>query len=418
MHPASKLFQVTCALTSSIFNLYFFGTLAIFGLFKTMATPRPRHKSPDMPLSREQNKLVFDLGYYVNLEGFRHDAFKVVTSDGYVLDCAHISEWIPTNDKPKYPVLLIPGLMQSSAAYCTCGPNSIAYTLCRMGYDVWLGNNRGGFHGEHETYSRWRTNKMWDWDMKDLATKDVPSMINFVLKETGHEHLAVVGHSQGTAQTFLALSKSCHPDLGKKISSFVALAPAVYAGSLIDRWYLKLLRRGRHAFRLMMGFGPFLGPMGVLHKMLPLITSTYFGYVMFNYLLGWNDSLWDLRYRDRNFIFAPTYVSSELMMWWLGKGGFADTKCLFDESKHSWFDERFPKLALFVCGKDELCLGEKLIHRLQTQETVVDFTSFELPTYSHLDVLWARDADVQVARPLGKFIAQNIQSKDQWNPIS
>lgn len=40
------------------------------------------------------------------------------------------------------------------------------------------------------------------------------------------------GHSQGNGLAFVSLSIGMCPDLGKKISLFAALAPAVYAGPL------------------------------------------------------------------------------------------------------------------------------------------------------------------------------------------
>lgn len=377
----------------------------------TKSTP----KDETVRLSRAERKLVFDLRYYVRLAGFDLETHKVETADGYYLEVDRIIERNKSEEKRRYPVLLLPGLMQSSAAYCTAGPESIAFTLFRAGYDVWLGNNRCGFDPEHKVYSRWST-EMWDWSIEDLGNKDCPAMVEYVRAYTASSHVAVAAHSQGTTQMFLGLSRQGTPDMGLHISSFSALAPAVYAGPLIDRWFLRMLRHGVRGYRMLVGYRSFMGIMGSMHKILPLRIFVYTGYIVFNYMLGWSDRQWDRHYRDRNFIFAPVYVSSKLMMWWLGKGGFADRKCIFKRQDHPWFDHRFPPLALFTCGRDDLVPPEKLINRIHTYECDISMTQIDLPGYSHLDVLWARDACEKVAHPLARFIWENVKEKELWHP--
>lgn len=61
---------------------------------------------------------------------------------------------------------------------------------------------------------------------------DLPALVNHVLYSTGYKKLAFIGHSQGNGLAFISLSLGMCPDLGKKMSLFVALAPAVYAGPL------------------------------------------------------------------------------------------------------------------------------------------------------------------------------------------
>ena len=60
-----------------------------------------------------------------------------------------------------------------------------------------------------------------------MGTKDVPAMINFVLKLTGNSKLAAyVGHSEGTTQFFIGASMM--PEyFHEKVNLFVALAPVV-----------------------------------------------------------------------------------------------------------------------------------------------------------------------------------------------
>ena len=83
---------------------------------------------------------------------------------------------------------------------------------------------------------------MWAWNIRQMGVMDLPALISRVLSETGFEKLGLIAHSQGTTQTLVALAKEQRPDIGEKISVFCALAPAVYAGPLIDKIYLKIMR--------------------------------------------------------------------------------------------------------------------------------------------------------------------------------
>lgn len=121
-----------------------------------------------------------------------------------------------------------------------------------------------------------------DYNIKELALYDLPAMVDHVRRETGYdkvssrssskldrrdheltspvahlEQIAFIGHSQGNATmfcslgSFLSFSLTCAslsiyradaqptltaqgmvPELGLKLSIFIALAPAVYAGPL------------------------------------------------------------------------------------------------------------------------------------------------------------------------------------------
>lgn len=408
-----------CAVSSGVFGFFYLVVLFVLALLKNcVRRSTPADKS--VSLSKKERKLVFDLNYYLRLQGFGFEHHDVLTSDGYFLRMNRIvSQDSEFEEKPRYPLLLLPGLMQSSSAYCTAGPNAIGLMLSRVGYDVWLGNNRGGFYPQHTEHSSYMA-EMWDWSMEDMALRDVPAMVDFVKRRTGSKQVAIGAHSQGTTQTFLALAREEHggaKDLNKAVSSFSALAPAVFAGPLVDRWFLRLLRVDLAAYRVMIGYHAFMGMMSEARKILPLRFFTYTAYIVFNYMLAWDDALWDRHYRDRNFIFAPVFVSAKLMFWWLGKGGFADRKCIFEKEDTNWFDEHFPPLELYACGRDNLVLYDPLINRIHNYEPHLRdrYRVVSLPGYSHLDVLWARDAGVKVAMPMAEFIWKHVRDKEKWH---
>ena len=72
---------------------------------------------------------------------------------------------------------------------------------------------------------------------------DLPAMVDHVCKETGYDKIAFIGHSQGNGLAFISLSLGMCPSLGDKLSVFIALAPAVYAGPLTTGFPFTTLNR-------------------------------------------------------------------------------------------------------------------------------------------------------------------------------
>jgi pimeloyl-ACP methyl ester carboxylesterase len=410
------------------------------------------------------DKLVCDVSYYARRVGLDIEEFKVQTEDGFILTLWHVynpREYTPaskterratspdifTNDadglyrhvksqyrdgQRRYPVLLVHGLLQSAGAYCTNDDDSLAFFLCKSGYDVWLGNNRCGFNPEH-TLLRYSDPRMWAWNIRQMGVMDLPAFMSRVLQETGFEKLGLVCHSQGTTETFVALAKEQRPDLGDKISVFCALAPAVYAGPLIGKMYFKFMRIiSPGMFRVFFGIHSFIPLMMTMHRVLPGKIYGAMGYRVFSFLFNWTDTRWDRGLRDRLFQFSPVYVSAESMRWWLGRECFAKHKCILstqeeeddfveerkeeseshrsDRGRTAWYDEHVPPMALWVGGRDELVDGKRLLRRFKRErEPYVNLVHTKvIEDYEHLDVLWAIDAVEQVGKEVRQVLWQTM----------
>ncbi|EGX90843.1 ab-hydrolase associated lipase, putative [Cordyceps militaris CM01] len=404
------------------------------------------------PTEGGRDPITNDIAYYARRVGLDVEKIKVKTEDGFLIDLWH--EPLALNRrvfqeskmrlkdpdaKRKAPVLLLHGLLQSSGAYCCGDDESMAFWLCKAGFDVWLGNNRCGLEPRHEVL-RTDDPRMWCWNLNQMGAFDLAALIDRVLIDTGFPKLGLVCHSQGTAQTFVALAKEQRPELGNKISVFCALAPAVYAGPLIKTVYFRFVRLLSPAlFRLVFGIHAFIPFMMQMHGLVPPKMYGWLGYTVFSYLLGCSDGRWDRGLRDRFFQFAPVYVSAETMRWWLGSDGFARHTCVLatketvhgedqvdeDEDAHeatsggivrvqteegtalrrlygrgatAWYDEQAPPMALWVCEKDELVDGRRLLRRFGNgREPHVRLVHSKVVAgYEHLDVLWAMDAVDQV----------------------
>ena len=68
----------------------------------------------------------------------------------------------------------------------------------------------------------------YSWD--EMASRDLPAMLNFVLKKTLQPSLVYVGHSQGTLIAFAEFSRN--KALAKRVRNFYALGPVTTVGHI------------------------------------------------------------------------------------------------------------------------------------------------------------------------------------------
>ncbi|PHH62375.1 hypothetical protein CDD81_7171 [Ophiocordyceps australis] len=408
------------------------------------------------PTEGGKDPIICNVGYYARRVGLDVETIQVQTEDGFIIELWHVydpKEYTSTKDqdknqqthsasrpkhapadaakKPRFPVLLMHGLLQSSGAYCCNDDDSLAFWLCKSGFDVWLGNNRCGFEPKHSVLE-YSDPRMWCWNIRQMGVFDLAALTDRVLSETEFSKLGLICHSQGTTQTFVALAKEQRPDLGEKLTVFCALAPAAYAGPLIGKMYFKFMRIiSPGMFRLMFGIHAFIPFMMQMHRTLPPKLYGWMGYKVFSFLFDWSDTRWDRGLRNRMFQFAPVYVSAESMRWWLGRECFAKHKCILatkettkaeeamdgsvgepgtsespsdDEPRvgksgaTAWYNHQVPPFALWVCGNDDLVDGRKLLRRFEKgrEPHVKVVHSKIIDSYEHLDVIWAMDAVDQV----------------------
>ena len=121
--------------------------------------------------------------------------------------------------------------MNSEVWICLNTPQrSIPFVLVELGFDVWLGNNRGNKYSKKSIYHDPNSTKFWDYSIDNFAWNDIPDSIEYILEVTREPSVSYVGFSQGTAQAFAALS--IHRQLNQRINVFIALAPAMSPAGL------------------------------------------------------------------------------------------------------------------------------------------------------------------------------------------
>ena len=71
--------------------------------------------------------------------------------------------------------------------------------MANLGYDVWLGNNRGNKYSRAHSKHDLKGADFWDYSFQQMGEFDDPAICQKILSETGHEKISYIGHSQGTS---------------------------------------------------------------------------------------------------------------------------------------------------------------------------------------------------------------------------
>ena len=238
----------TAVLCTVLCVLLLFGLSGCLGQSLSLSDIAKRYDDgrtdPIMTKDKDVGRDAYEL---IVSKGYRAERHSVKTEDGYILGMIRIVG-TPNDDDDKGeegpcpgsgrkpPVLLQHGLIDSCATWVMNMPNqSLGFVLADLGYDVWLGNNRGNSYSQkHESleegFDAWEKD-FWDFSWQEMAEYDLPAEINYILEETGSDHISYIGHSQGTTQAFAAFSLPEFRDLARKVRVHIALAPVAYVGN-------------------------------------------------------------------------------------------------------------------------------------------------------------------------------------------
>ncbi|ORZ08919.1 Alpha/Beta hydrolase protein [Absidia repens] len=397
---------------------------------RTISLPSHQQRLQELKVDEE---ITQDETYYARRWGYDCQQYNARTKDGYILKMYRFSTQGNKkldSEPPRKPVLIGHGLFQCSGDFVLNEKESLVFTLVDQGYDVWTGNNRAVGSTEHTNLSQ-NDPCYWNWGLKELGLYDLPAMLDHIRETTGHKKVGYIGHSQGNAQAFIALS--LQPELADKMSCFIALAPAVVSGSLVTTFPIRLLiHLNRKSFRFLFGKKAFLGMMTTAQKHLPPSIMSTLAYSVFSYLFAWWDHHWVQRRKIKYFQYTPRPVSTRLLLDWL-EGWGRQGVCLHINTKPTnapsaqcvpQQQEKIP-LAIIYGSDDYLVDGASFVrsfegyenhglmedewNRLdQHQEQQQQNQSFHskhsfcfptlqlvlvkrIPGYEHMDTIWAHD---------------------------
>uniref|UniRef100_A0A7N8X1W6 Lipase n=1 Tax=Mastacembelus armatus TaxID=205130 RepID=A0A7N8X1W6_9TELE len=181
--------------------------------------PTDVHRRSDKPQEALDPEVHMNITEIIRHWGYPAEEHEVVTEDGYILSVNRIPA-----AGPRPVVFLQHGLLAAGSNWITNPPNSsLGYVLADAGYDVWLGNSRGNTWCRKHRTLRPDQDEFWRFSYDELALKDLPAVVDHILKVTGQEQIFYIGHSQGTTIAFIAFSTL--PKLASKIRLFFGLAP-------------------------------------------------------------------------------------------------------------------------------------------------------------------------------------------------
>jgi lysosomal acid lipase/cholesteryl ester hydrolase len=299
------------------------------------------------------------------------------------------------------------GFMQSSEAFAVRAnaSDSLPMVLADAGYDCWLGNNRGNKYSHKHLSKKVTNDDFWDYSLDDLARYDVPSMIDYVLAQTGAKSLTVIGFSQGTAQTFAYLS---NPIVSPKVNLFIALAPVSvprgFANPIVDT----LVRARPDFIFLLFGKRQLLPSTLFWRSYLPRRTFVSMIDLSLRFLFGWEMTCINRSEKPLLYSHLYSHTSVKAVVHWFQilkakkfqmfddclENAYSgnETYTAYTLPQYRLSQVRTP-VACFCGGRDTLPQSEKLIASLPKDKVVFVHTEEK---YEHLDFMWAKNVATNI----------------------
>ncbi|KAL1352702.1 hypothetical protein HN51_016698 [Arachis hypogaea] len=167
----------------------------------------------------------------VVIHGYKCQELQVTTADGYILSVQRIPEGRSGNgnNQTKQPVILQHGILVDGAQWLLNGPEqNLPLILADNGFDVWISNTRGTRFSRRHTSLDPSSKAYWDWSWDELASYDVPAVVEYVSSQTGQKP-HYVGHSLGTLTVLASFSEG---KLVNQLKSAALLSPIAYLSHL------------------------------------------------------------------------------------------------------------------------------------------------------------------------------------------
>lgn len=374
------------------------------------------------PVTEEILEAV-DIVDICHAHGYKVHEHVVQTKDGYLLAIHRILGKSGDIHREGRPVVYFHhGLLTNSELFVLgeTPAKCLPYLLVEKGYDVWLGNNRGNKYSRKHLNLSSSSKKFWDYSLDEFALYDIPDTIDYILSTTNNLQLTYVGFSQGSAQAFGALS--LNPKLNKKIKVFIGLSPAMIPKGL-----------NHPAARLFVDAAPSLvfsifGRRAILPSVVfwqKMLGNWYYRTVVdksLTLLFGWTSSNISPNQKAIGYphLFSPSSVKS-VVHWFqiinnkrfqmYDEGLVSTLTTLTSTNLKVHRVAPFPVQTIstpiyLVYGKSDM-----LIDIVPTRKALTSCNEIEaigIDTYEHMDVLWARDVEEKVFKPV-------IEKIDKYN---
>ncbi|GMM53648.1 sterol esterase [Maudiozyma humilis] len=346
------------------------------------------------------------------LFGIAVEDHLVRTEDNYILTLHRIAPQPGTfNGKAVY---LHHGLLMCSDVWvCQAdrGKN-LPFVLHDMGYDVWMGNNRGNKYSTAHLYYPPKSNKFWDFSIDEFAFFDIPNSIQFVLDFVKVPKVLCIGFSQGSAQMFAAFSLD--EKLNQKVSQFIAIAPAMTPKRLHNSLADTIAKSSPSLMYLFFGRNIILPSAvtwqrtihpTVFNKLIDLGNRILFNWKSFNITPQQKLACYAKLY-------STTSVKSIVHWFQILRSQkfsmFEESDDMFNSMTRPYMIPTFPTRTnikipiLLIYGGNDLLVDIKVMKRNLPATSVFDVM---VEGHEHLDLIWGQYTDTLVIAKVLKFVA-------------
>jgi len=376
---------------------------------------KPVPKSAEFQFA-ERIRRAQDFEKLCQIYGYTFEEHVVLTKDGYLVGlhrlCQRKGETrMPGTSTGKPVVYLHHGLLMNSEVWIclTDAQRSIPFVLVELGFDVWMGNNRGNKYSKKSIHHNPNSTKFWDYSMDDFAWHDIPDSIEYILEVTEEPSISYVGFSQGTAQAFAALS--IHPPLNRKINVFIALAPAMKPAGLSASIVDALMKASPTLLFLIFGRKSILSSAATWQGLLyPPLFNTVINSSL-RWLFNWHSLNIPLLQKHAAYSHLYSFASVKSVVHWFqimrtGKFQMYDDdvqRFISPRGQYrpsgvtSYSPARFPTrnivapIVLLYGDSDILVDIDQMLHELPEQTEAT-----RLHGYEHLDIIWGGNVHVDV----------------------
>ncbi|XBW37241.1 hypothetical protein QEN19_002824 [Hanseniaspora menglaensis] len=357
----------------------------------------------------------------------------VKTQDNYLLQIHRI----PFNQKRlkgvsyKGAVYLQHGLLMCSNIWLCHSEdpmkNNLPLYLNALGFDVWMGNNRGNRYSSKNVNIERHTEKFWNFSLDEFAMYDIPDSLHYILNcislenknskksmgffDTDQERISIVAFSQGSAQIFASLS--LNPDLNNKVSSFIALSPALTPPGLFNKFVDSIIKLQPKLLFLFFGKKILLPTTSTLWlRILPTNLFNLAIKIATLFLFNWKNkninSSQNVAFKN---LYSPTSVKCIVHWFQILKTQkfqmFVSSNDI-NENKNSVFEPvPFPTKTniqvpiLLVYGDNDSLVDIDIL-----KGNLPEKTTFELPIskHEHLDIIWGDNVNDLVFTKVADFL--------------
>ncbi|BFZ17317.1 hypothetical protein BsWGS_20356 [Bradybaena similaris] len=358
-------------------------------------------------LLREDPEVHMNATQLITSKGFPCENYYITTEDGYILNILRIPHGRnKTQNRGSRPVVILQHGLLGSCTHFLSNPvnESLAFILADAGADVWLGNSRGNFYSCNHTRLNPKERQFWQFSFDEMATYDVPAMVNFVVATSGVDQVYYVGHSQGTTIGLIAFSK--YADVAAKIKHFVAMAPVARIGNTKSPIRLLApLAKEIEAFLEVFGHGQINVDPAIMRFLAGSLCSKWGSILCENFLFV----LCGFDYKSFNKTRMPVYVAHnpsstsvhDILHWaqminsknfqHFDYGSANQNMAHYNQTTPPLYDPTKVKVpvAVFRGGHDWLADPQDVAWLLPQLNITLDVN---IDYYEHLDFIWAFDS--------------------------